>query len=74
MDTVSWTEERYQEISKTVTRFLVKQTGFKMEDVACIPCSGLTGENLVKPLQGDFVKWYCGPTLLEQIGEQCKWY
>lgn len=68
LDTVNWAEERYLEIVKTLTYFLVKQAGFKDEDVTCIPCSGLTGENLTSPPSEDALKkWYSGPTLLEQI-------
>lgn len=38
-------------------------------DVAYVPCSGLTGENLVAPSTGPPLKqWYSGPTLLNTIG------
>ena len=39
-------------------------------DVNYVPCSGLRGENLVKPptVRG-LTDWYNGPTLLERIGE-----
>lgn len=70
LDTVNWAEERYREIEKTLTHFLVKQAGFKDEDVLCIPCSGLTGENLTSvPCSGLLAQWYSGPTLLEQIDQ-----
>ena len=33
-----------------------------------VPCSGLTGENLVDRKCPELTSWYSGPTLLECIG------
>ena len=34
-----------------------------------VPCSGLTGENLVGPCEEPLLlKWYNGPSLLDRIG------
>uniref|UniRef100_A0A069DZF2 Putative elongation factor 1 alpha n=1 Tax=Panstrongylus megistus TaxID=65343 RepID=A0A069DZF2_9HEMI len=67
LDTVDWCEERFLEISVKMGTFL-KQAGFKEKDVMFVPCSGLTGENLVEaPVCGNLLKWYKGPTLLEVI-------
>lgn len=69
LDNESWSQERFNEIVVKLKVFL-KQAGFKDSDVSYIPCSGLTGENLVKPATEElFVKWYSGPTLLNVIGE-----
>ena len=41
-------------------------------DVSYVPCSGLTGENLVKPSTvPELTSWYGGPTLLATIGKLC---
>lgn len=38
-------------------------------DVVYVPCSGLTGENLVGPCEEPLLlKWYNGPSLLDRIG------
>ena len=38
-------------------------------DILCVPCSGLTGENLVhQPTEELLLRWYEGPTLLDAIG------
>ncbi|XP_013148649.1 PREDICTED: HBS1-like protein [Papilio polytes] len=70
LDTTNWSEERFNEILKKLKTFL-KQAGFKESDVTFVPCSGLTGENLVKPpTELELCKWYKGPCLLDVI-DQC---
>ncbi|XP_038615880.1 HBS1-like protein isoform X3 [Tachyglossus aculeatus] len=67
MDQVNWQEERFQEIIGKLGQFL-KQAGFKESDVAYIPTSGLSGENLItKSQSSELTKWYQGLCLLEQI-------
>ncbi|XP_066274742.1 HBS1-like protein isoform X4 [Branchiostoma lanceolatum] len=67
LDTVGWSENRYQEIVKKLGHFL-KQAGFKDSDVVYIPVSGLQGENLIKPAsEPPLTTWYKGPCLLQQI-------
>lgn len=67
LDTVNWSKERFDEIVGKLKVFL-KQAGFKDSDVVYVPCSGLTGQNLVKdPTDGELLKWYKGPTLLKVI-------
>ncbi|KAF8796514.1 HBS1-like protein [Argiope bruennichi] len=67
MDSIGWAEERFQEIKAKMSSFL-KQVGFRESDVKFVPCSGLTGENLVKnPDVPELKNWYSGPTLLEII-------
>lgn len=74
LDTVGWSKARFDEISIKLKTFL-KQAGFKDSDVCYIPCSGLTGENLVKPpTDEELIKWYNGPTLIKIIGECKKHY
>ncbi|XP_071119825.1 HBS1-like protein isoform X1 [Haliotis cracherodii] len=67
MDTVDWSEERYNEVVKKIGQFL-KQAGFREGDVSFVPCSGLGGENLTKTVREPKLSaWYRGPTLSEQI-------
>ncbi|XP_068933421.1 HBS1-like protein isoform X1 [Petaurus breviceps papuanus] len=67
MDQVNWQQERFQEIIDKLGHFL-KQAGFKEGDVAFIPTSGLSGENLItKSQSSELTKWYQGKCLLEQI-------
>lgn len=69
LDTVSWSQERFNEIEKKLKLFL-KQAGFKESDVTFVPCSGLTGQNLAcKPTENELVTWYDGPILLDVIGK-----
>lgn len=67
LDTSNWSQDRFNEIVKKLKAFL-KQAGFKDNDLTYVPCSGLTGENLVKPPnESELLKWYKGPCLLEVI-------
>lgn len=68
LDTVGWSQQRFDEIVGKLRVFL-KLAGFKESDVTYIPCSGLTGENLVKPPTDPLLTgWYQGPTLITVIG------
>lgn len=68
MDTVNWSQERFNEIVSKLKVFL-RQAGFKDKDLTYIPCSGMTGENLVKPpTEPQLLSWYTGPTLVNVIG------
>ena len=64
MDTVDWSQERYNEIKDEITD-LLKQVGYPVKDVPFIPGSGWTGDNLKE--RSSNLKWYDGPTLLEAL-------
>ncbi|KAK4872556.1 hypothetical protein RN001_014585 [Aquatica leii] len=67
LDTVSWSQERFNDITQKLKVFL-KQAGFKENDVTFVPCSGLTGQNLVdKPTEIELLQWYTGPCLLDVV-------
>uniref|UniRef100_A0A8C4QLD9 HBS1-like translational GTPase n=1 Tax=Eptatretus burgeri TaxID=7764 RepID=A0A8C4QLD9_EPTBU len=67
MDTVDWSQDRFDSIAAKIGQFL-KQAGFKDSEVAYIPTSGLSGENLItSSTEGQLTAWYNGPCLLEQI-------
>ncbi|XP_014662624.1 PREDICTED: HBS1-like protein isoform X4 [Priapulus caudatus] len=67
MDTVGWSQERFDEITRKLMQFL-KQAGFKEKDVSFVPCSGLSGENLVAAATDPLLcSWYGGPSMLQVI-------
>lgn len=69
LDTVSWSQDRFEEIVQKLKVFL-KQAGFRDADVTFVPCSGLTGQNLIgEPTENELITWYNGgPCLLKVIG------
>ncbi|XP_050440650.1 HBS1-like protein isoform X2 [Adelges cooleyi] len=67
MDTVHWSENRFEEIKIKLGHFL-KQAGYKETDVKFVPCSGLSGENLAtKANEPSLISWYNGPCLMDVI-------
>lgn len=69
LDNVKWVKSRFDEIRTSLSVFL-KQVGFRDKDVSYIPCSGLTGQNLIgKPTENLLTQWYDGPCLLDVIGK-----
>ncbi|KDR18612.1 HBS1-like protein isoform X2 [Zootermopsis nevadensis] len=67
LDTVSWSQERFEEVVGKLGAFL-RQAGFRESDVTFVPCSGLTGENLISPpSECMLLQWYKGPCLLDVI-------
>ncbi|ELR17919.1 HBS1like, putative, partial [Acanthamoeba castellanii str. Neff] len=66
MDAVDWSKERFEEVQNIVGAFL-KQAGFLLKNVTWVPCSGLTGENLIARKDPKLTAWYSGPTLVQSI-------
>jgi elongation factor 1 alpha-like protein len=64
---VDWSKERFEEVQNIVGAFL-KQAGFLLKNVTWVPCSGLTGENLIARKDPKLTAWYSGPTLVQSIG------
>jgi bifunctional enzyme CysN/CysC len=62
MDLVDYSQERFEEI-EAAYRVFAAEIG--MEDVTCIPLSGLTGANVVA--QSGEMPWYTGPALLPYL-------
>jgi len=62
MDLVDYRQRRLLEIEAEVSDFASR---LGMEDVVCIPASGLNGENVVA--SGSAMPWYEGPTLLQYL-------
>jgi len=66
MDTVDYKQEEFEKVKKDVSD-LMKTAGYKPDETAFIPCSGLKGDNLVKA--SDNLSWYKGPSVLSQLDE-----
>ena len=66
LDTVEWSQDRFNFIVDKLKDFLKKSVGFRDSDVSYIPVSGLTGENLTKTT--GTLSWYSsGTTLVDAI-------
>jgi len=66
LDTVHWSKDRYEEIEQQILAFLTIG-GFQAKNISFVPCSGLTGENIVRRVSHGIASWYTGPTLVEQL-------
>lgn len=64
MDMAGYDEAKFNNVKTEVTA-LLKTAGFKVDAVPFIPVASLKGENIVK--KSENMKWYSGPTLLEQL-------
>ena len=64
MDMAGYDQAKFDKV-KTEVSTLMKSAGFKVENVPFIPVASLKGENIVK--KSENMKWYTGPTLLEQF-------
>lgn len=66
LDTVSWSQDRFLEISQQVSAFLTA-AGFLSKNITFIPVSGLHGDNIVSHSTEPGASWYKGPTLVEEL-------
>jgi len=66
---MNWSMKRFEEIKNRLIGFLTSTAGFSKDNISFIPCSGLTGENLVKRESEALNSWYSGNSLIEQIGK-----
>ena len=64
MDVANYSEAKFKEVKDQVSA-LLKQVGYKLEEVPFIPVSAWKGDNVVK--KTDAMAWYTGPTILEQL-------
>jgi len=62
--TVSWSEDRFNEIQKEMAEYL-KKVGYNPEKVPFLPISGWHGDNMME--KSPNLKWFKGPTLLEAL-------
>ena len=63
LDTVQWSQDRFDEISQQVSAFLTS-AGFLAKNLAFVPCAGLTGDNIVRKAQDPQASWYTGAPLI----------
>lgn len=59
MDSVKWSEARFDEIVKEVSNF-IKKVGYNPKEVPFVPISGWNGDNMIEP--GQNAPWYKGWT------------
>ncbi len=64
MDTVNYDKAKYDAV-KTEVSVLLKQVGYKIEEVPFIPISAWKGDNVFK--KSENMAWYTGPTLMQQL-------
>ncbi|USN45632.1 MAG: translation elongation factor EF-1 subunit alpha [Candidatus Woesearchaeota archaeon] len=62
---VDWAEARYNKVKEEVSA-LLKQVGYKLDEVQFVPMASLKGDNVVKKSEGN-LPWYNGPTLLDAM-------
>ena len=66
LDTVQWSKDRFDEILQQVSAFLAA-AGFLSKNISFIPCSGLTGDNVVHKATDVLAAWYNGPPLIDLL-------
>jgi elongation factor 1-alpha len=64
MDTVNYDKAKFEGVKTEVSQ-LLKQVGYKVDEVPFIPISAWKGDNVVK--KSENMSWYTGPTLREQM-------
>jgi len=64
MDTVEYKEDAFNKVKEEVTA-LLKQVGYKPEEITFLATSGLKGDNVVN--KSENMAWYKGPTIMEQF-------
>lgn len=62
MDTVNYDHVRFDEVKMALTN-LLKNIGYKTENIPFVPYSGFVGDNIKERSKN--MPWYSGPTLLE---------
>ncbi|MBU2496652.1 MAG: translation elongation factor EF-1 subunit alpha [Nanoarchaeota archaeon] len=62
MDVVNFEEAKYNKVKEEVS-IILKQAGFKVENIHFIPASAYQGDNIAK--KSAKTPWYKGPTLME---------
>jgi len=66
LDTVDWSQDRFDEISQQVSAFLTS-AGFQSKNLTFVPCAGLTGDNIVRKVDDPQASWYTGPPLISLL-------
>jgi elongation factor 1-alpha len=64
MDSINFSQTRYDEIVSNVGQYL-KKVGYNIDKVRFVPISGWEGDNMIE--KSPRMEWYKGPTLLEAL-------
>jgi elongation factor 1-alpha len=64
MDTANYAEDKFNKVKADVSA-IIKQAGYKPDEVAFVAGAAQMGDNIAK--RSDKMPWYKGPTVLEQI-------
>jgi len=64
MDTVDYAEDKFKKVKEDVSN-VIKQAGYKPDEVPFIPGSALMGDGIGK--KSTKMTWYNGPSVLDQI-------
>ena len=62
MDTVNYSQERYEEVKEGITK-LLRMVGYKVTEIPFVPTSAWNGDNVTS--LSEKTPWYKGPTLHE---------
>ena len=66
LDAVEWSQDRFDDIQQQMSAFLTA-TGFQPKNLSFVPCSGLTGDNILQKSENPAATWYDGPTLIATL-------
>eukprot|EP01017_Pseudomicrothorax_dubius_P027781 TRINITY_DN3242_c0_g1_i1.p1 TRINITY_DN3242_c0_g1~~TRINITY_DN3242_c0_g1_i1.p1 ORF type:complete len:577 (+),score=197.44 TRINITY_DN3242_c0_g1_i1:132-1862(+) len=67
MDEVQWSQQRFEEIQKSVNPFLADVCYYDTTKITWIPYSGLQGLNIKERVSSSVCSWYNGPSLFEYL-------
>lgn len=67
MDTCQWSQDRFNEITSEVTKF-VKKVGYNPATIAMVPISGWHGDNMLEPSAN--MPWYKGFKVTRPAGDK----
>ncbi|CAK7566501.1 MAG: hypothetical protein SEPTF4163_004448 [Sporothrix epigloea] len=70
LDTVNWSQTRYEEIVDQTKGFL-RATGFQMSQITFVPVVGKSGDNMATRTKTAAAVWYKGNSLVEEL-ETCE--
>ena len=70
LDTVNWSQTRYEEIVDQTKGFL-RATGFQMSHITFVPVVGKSGDNMASRTTTPAAAWYKGNSLIEEL-ETCE--
>jgi elongation factor 1-alpha len=69
MDTVNYDEKRFNEVKEEVLK-LLRNVGYKVEEIPIVPISAYYGDNIIK--KSEKTPWYKGPPLIDVLDATIK--